>query len=259
MHFYIVNRMGGVNLHRLVQTYALVQVCTMFKPQEIFEALEARRKELHLSQAEVGARAFGVADNSAFQALRRGSAPAADKLEALCRAVGWEFYFGPPREQTAAQPSLPAKEEFASIAVHSAALAAGGGAENHHVEVIDHLTFRRDWLTRIGVSAAQAVLAHASGESMLPIIHPGDMLLIDQAQREIRIRQRGTKAGRPPPIYAIRDGGTARVKRIHRPESKTVILLSDNPVFPPEILTGPDAQRLDIIGKVVWWAHTNRE
>lgn len=43
-------------------------------------------------------RAFGRKDNAAFQALRRGSSPGVEKLEALAEALGLEFYFGPPRD-----------------------------------------------------------------------------------------------------------------------------------------------------------------
>ena len=37
------------------------------------------------------------------------------------------------------------------------------------------------------------------------------------------------------------------------------MLLSDNPAYSPEALTGQKAAPLNIIGKVVWWGHTNRK
>lgn len=53
------------------------------------------------------------------------------------------------------------------------------------------------------------------------------------------------------------------MKRIERPEPDLIILLSDNPDCAPEALTGARATALHImlhiIGKVVWWGHTNRE
>lgn len=237
----------------------MVQFCIMPTPHEIFEALESRRLDLGLSQAEVGARAFGKADNSAFQALRRGSSPAADKLEALCRAVGWEFYFGPRRDSGRIEQVVLNEREYAHIPVHSAALAAGAGAENGDAEVIDHLAFRRDWLTRIGVAPSQAVLARAAGDSMVPTIQPGDLMLIDRAHRDLQVRARRPGDTRPAPIYALLDDGLARVKRIERPEPGLVMLLSDNPSYGPELVAGAAIERLDVIGKVMWWGHTNRE
>lgn len=252
-----------------------MQFCTMLTPQQIFKALEARRKELDISQAELGARAFGVSDNSAMQALRRGSSPAADKLEALCRAVGWEFYFGPPRDANASEGSArsgvgialtPAisgilgedpsdTRRLVHIPVFEAALAAGNGVPNDDVRMIDHLAFRRDWLERMHIKPAQAVLARARGESMLPAIHPGDMLLIDRSRNEVPVRRRRSAAARSAPVYALVDGDGARVKRIERPAANVVVLLSDNPDFAPEVLTGPEISGLNIIGRVVWWAH----
>lgn len=44
-----------------------------------------------------------------------------------------------------------------------------------------------------------------------------------------------------------------------KPKPKLFVLASDNPAFPPEVLTGSRAASLDIMGKVMWWGHTNRE
>ena len=53
--------------------------------------------ELGLSQTQLGQLAFGKPNNSAIQALKAGSSPAVDRLEAIANAIGWEVYFGPPR------------------------------------------------------------------------------------------------------------------------------------------------------------------
>lgn len=231
----------------------------MTTPHQIYEALEARRLELGLSQAEVGARAFGKSDNAAFQALRRGSSPSAEKLAGLCAAVGWEFYFGPPRSTGPSEQTIVDGADFAQIPVHKADLAAGEGADNTTEDFVGHLAFRRSWLKRIGVTAASAVLARAHGDSMLPLIHAGDMVLIDRARRNIPVRRRTTKDARLAPIYAIDDDGMARLKRVERPEPGIAILGSDNPSFPAEVLTGKKVEGLHIIGKVMWWGHTNIE
>ncbi len=153
-----------------------------------------------------------------------------------------------------AEPSM-----FAAIPLHDAALAAGNGHENGGELVVAHLAFRRDWLQRVGVSPAQAVLARVEGDSMAPTIHPKDLVLIDRARRDVPTHKRSPKDTRPSPIFALLDDGKARVKRIERPEPGLVILQSDNPAYGPEFKTGADIDRLNIIGKVVWWGHTVRE
>lgn len=233
----------------------LVQICTVQKAQDIYERLENRRKQLGLSQAEVGFRAFGKADNSAFQALRRGSSPSVEKLQELCRALEWEFYFGTPRDFDGEQPPAADPDEFANIPLHAASLAAGGGHENGLEAVIDYLSFRRDWLRKIGVVPSNAVMARVEGDSMEPTIWAGDMVLIDRAKKEVPVRKGNTKKGRSP-VYAILDDGHARVKRIERPAEDQILLLSDNPNYSPEFAK---IETLSIIGKVMWWGHTNRD
>lgn len=146
--------------------------------------------------------------------------------------------------------------EFAPIPVHAASLAAGDGAHNDDETVIAHLAFRRDWLKRIDVSPGSAVIARARGDSMLPTISDGDIVLIDRARAEPPTRIREPQDTRPAPLYALLDDGAARIKRLELATPGTLALLSDNPVAPPEFRP---VSVVSIIGKVVWWGHTNRE
>lgn len=216
-------------------------------------------RELGMSQAQLGQRAFGKQDNTAIQSLKKGSSPAIDRLEAMADALGWEVYFGPPRETGPIKNLILGEDEFARIPVHEATLAAGDGASNGGEVIIDHLAFKRKWLTRIGITASNAVIARARGDSMLPLIHCGDLLLIDRSRSEVPVMRRAKTDQRPSPIYAFIDDGHARVKRIERPEKDLAMLLSDNPAFGPEILLGSRIETLEIIGRVVWWGHTNYE
>lgn len=204
-------------------------------------------------------KAFGRQDNSAFQALRRGSSPGMDKLAALSDALGLELYFGLPRETV---PSIHDRLEigdYARIPLHEVDLAAGGGRENGREEVIDHLAFRRDWLKKIGLSPANGRLARVRGDSMEPVLRDGDLVLIDISRRSIPARAR--KPGKPPraDLYAVLDGDVARVKRIEHSSPGRLVLHSDNPLYPPEVRDGSNADDLGIIGKVMWWGHTVKE
>lgn len=180
-------------------------------------------------------------------------------LMKLAEVLDLEFYFG-PRRDTGIVETLPADSpDYAHIPVHAASLAAGNGLNNDSVEIIDHLAFRRSWLDRIGVMASMAVLARVQGDSMAPSIKADDMVLIDRSKAEVPVRQRAPKDTRPAPIYAILVDGMARVKRIERPEPDIFMLVSDNPTFGAELLTGAQARGLNVIGKVMWWGHTNKE
>lgn len=197
-----------------------------------------------------------VGHDGLIRDIRAGRLPSIDKLEILFDLLDLELYFGPPRDTGAVPQIVLDGTEFAQVPVHGAALAAGNGIENASEERIGHMAFRRSWLKRIGVAASAAVLARADGESMAPTIHHGDMLLIDRARAEPPKVPRAATDTRPAQIYAVLDDGAARVKRIELVPGGTLALLSDNPNFAPEFR--PSAA-VAIIGRVVWWGHTNKE
>jgi phage repressor protein C with HTH and peptisase S24 domain len=184
--------------------------------------------------------------------------PNVQKAEQIAKALGLEFYIGPPRDQEPIAHVTLDGADYAHIPLHDAMLAAGAGACNGTEDVIDHLAFRRDWLQRIGVSASAARLARVHGDSMQPSLWPGDMILIDTRAGEPTVRGRDPRDQRRSPIYALIDNGEARVKRIERPTPDLMMLLSDNPDYAPELRHGDDMKSVQIIGKVVWSGHTHR-
>lgn len=153
--------------------------------------------------------------------------------------------------QTLAEPS-----DFLQVPVLDVALAAGNGRHNYGEEVIAHLAFRKDWLRGIGVSPASAVIARSEGESMAPTIRGGDLVLIDRARAEPPAKVREPQDNRPAPIYALLDGEGSRVKRLDLAAPGLVALISDNPAVQTEYRP---LSAVSIIGRVMWWGHTNRE
>ncbi|GEM_PF-495691 len=242
----------------LVRRTCLVHFSTMFSADYIYELVEKRRKELGLSQAEVCLRAFGKADNTAIQSLRKGSSPGIDRVFALAEALNLEFYLGEHRDLGPVEQVTLDHTAYARVALHEAELAAGPGALNGNEEIIEYLVFRRDWLRKIGVSPANARLARVRGESMQPTLAPGDMVLIDTAQSTVPIRPRQAAKPLRADLYAVHEDSGARIKRVEHSTSGELWLHSDNTALrlPPERRTGIDAEQLGIIGKVVWWGHT---
>lgn len=213
--------------------------------------------EAAMKTADVGARRFEEMHGLKPWALRglldpdRRQSPSIEKAKEICDALGLEFYIGPPRFA----PDTGAVPQFAPVPVLNAELAAGDGAANGDEPVIAHLAFRRDWLRRIGVSPTAAVIARARGRSMEPTIHDGDMVLIDRGASTLPARPRDASDQRPARIYALRDDGGARVKRLDLAAPGVLALMSDNPDHPPEFRPVSEVQ---VIGRVVWWGHTDR-
>lgn len=219
----------------------------MYGAAELLQLIEDRRLELGLSQADVGLRAFGKPDNTAIQNLKKGSAPSMERLAALANALDLELYLGPRRDLAAPLPPLAIEgEDFATIKRVAAEASAGAGAVNGEVEVVGALAFRRDWLRERGIKPERALLVTVTGDSMSPRIEKGDLVLLDLNRTQV--------ANGEPHVFVDIDGDT-RLKRLHRLGRNTLAIVSDNPAYLPELRHGADAERVKVLGRVVWSGH----
>jgi phage repressor protein C with HTH and peptisase S24 domain len=139
-------------------------------------------------------------------------------------------------------PAEVVPPEFSLIPRFDLQAAAGGGAISEREDVAEMLAFRRDWLHRMGVSAASARVITVRGDSMYPTLQNGDVILID-TDDEKWFDEGG--------IYVIRVDSRLLVKRIATKVGGALLLISENPVYPPEEI--PSASDLDIIGQVKWY------
>ncbi|WP_156882957.1 S24 family peptidase [Rhodovulum sp. P5] len=222
--------------------------------KDILDAIDAALARKKLSAAAASRLAVGnpsLIKNLQNRRARERDHPV-ENLQKLAEVLDLEFYFGPPRALTVTdQPAGPAEDSaFVPVPVHLAELAAGAGAENGMEGIDDYIAFRADWLNRLGLSASNAALVRARGDSMVPTIECGDLLLLDTARTTPPAHRRAAHDRRRPPIFALRDGTGARVKRLDRVEAGRLLLISDNPATPPEIASDAD---IVILGRVRWW------
>lgn len=177
-------------------------------------------------------------------------------LERLAQVLELECYFG-PRRMPPTEPVVMDAEAYAQVPVLDAWLAAGSGHLNGDAEIIGHLAFRRDWLTKIGISPGHARVARAKGDSMAPGIGNGDLVLIDTAKTLADVPTRAAKDRRSTPVYAFIQAGEARIKRLQRPADRSLLILSDNPAYEPEVID-PSDREFELLGQVVWSGHVWR-
>ncbi|GFM33902.1 LexA family transcriptional regulator [Desulfovibrio subterraneus] len=204
------------------------------------------------------ATALGVNRSAITQAKRRDAVPSKWIL-ALSRQFGlnpdWlEFGKGMPQraKADAAATASPAHathsehEQVASIPAIAtvpkvyARLCAGGGSFDVEAAVVEEHIFRQDWLARKGKPGSM-VLMDVFGNSMEPEIREGDMVLVDQSQKDIF-------AGS---IYAVGLEETVMVKRLERKMGE-VVLHSDNPDYSPIQVRGDELESFRVIGRIVW-------
>ena len=107
--------------------------------------------------------------------------------------------------------------------------------------------FRRDWLTGHG-GPRDKVLLEVEGESMLPTLHNGDVILVDKSE--------GGRVLRSGKVFVVRDGHGMVVKRLHRGDAVNGLrLCSDNPDksrFPDREIIVPEGEASPILGRVIW-------
>lgn len=222
----------------------------MRQDESAFAELVAERlKELDTTAFAIE-KAHGLPPDAVRNILRgaKKSGTPLNRAREICDALGLELYFGPSRAPDVPPPP-PIEvdgEDFATVKRVAAEASAGPGAANGEVEVVGSLAFRRDWLRERGVKPERALLVTVTGDSMAPRIEKGDLVLLDLDRTQV--------ANGEPHVFVDIDGDT-RLKRLHRLGRNTLAIMSDNPAYPPELRHGVDAERVKVLGRVVWSGH----
>lgn len=136
--------------------------------------------------------------------------------------------------------------EYAFVKRMDLSVSAGSGLEPLEGDDAASVALPMCWFSRQGINSDLAVLVSVRGDSMAPSIPDGALVLINAMEKTI------TRAG----VYAFTLDGQIFVKRIvpsgsgkaHRPTA--LMLLSDNPAYPPRAMTGAEMNELRIVGRV---------
>jgi phage repressor protein C with HTH and peptisase S24 domain len=137
----------------------------------------------------------------------------------------------------------PGIHEYVLVPHHDVRASAGGGSVIHDESVVDHLAFKRDWITKsLGCNPEQICVIEVRGDSMNPTLNDADLLLLDM--RTVTQRVEG--------VYVIQLQGSLLVKRLRFKINGTVDVISDNKRYGTETLTSKEADQLTVLGRVVW-------
>jgi phage repressor protein C with HTH and peptisase S24 domain len=175
------------------------------------------------------------------------SRPPFGPLAILCERAGvsldWLAFGREPMEVGGVQ-SQPKSEDVDAIQVPflDVQASAGPGIRPPQIETLAYMTFSRSLLRRFNVRPEDTHAISARGDSMLPTIADGQILLVDRSVRRVR----------EDAIYVVSDDGDIRIKRIQRGLGGGLILKSDNPAYEAEQVTSDQAEKLKIEGRVFW-------
>jgi phage repressor protein C with HTH and peptisase S24 domain len=133
---------------------------------------------------------------------------------------------------------VSARGEWVEVPRLAIGAAAGPGALGADERPFDAFRFSRRWLKEQGLSGSQLSTIRVQGDSMEPLLHDGDEILVDRAQRTLR-----------DGIHVVRLGDALMVKRLAAAGPGRATLLSQNYAYPPLEVA---LDELEIVGRVVW-------
>ncbi len=200
------------------------------------EALTYWLKKTGLKQAEL-AEKIGV-EQGTISNMKRGARDIkGEYLEKISEAFGItlsEFF-------TMGAAELP---DTVFIPLLKARPRGGTGGLEVEPDIKNMYAFHRSFIERKGGTGDSMKLFHVMGDSMEPTLKSGDMVMINQSQREV---VNGN-------IYLLRFEGDLMIKRLIKKPGGVFTIKSDNEVIHPPIDISPTDESLDIeiFGRMVW-------
>ncbi|NVM80071.1 hypothetical protein FHW83_005916 [Duganella sp. SG902] len=96
----------------------------------------------------------------------------------------------------------------------------------------------RLWLDQEGLTVEDTVMVRAAGDTMIPTIQDGQMVVVDRRPRD------------SDGVYLVRylDADTVRFKRVQRMFDGSLRLSNDNPAYTVDVVAREDAERIEFIG-----------
>lgn len=144
------------------------------------------------------------------------------------------------RAEDKSSPSGGRKEIAAWVDVPRLALdaSAGPGALAGREQAFGQMRYGRQWLRGQGLDPAWLSTIAVSGDSMEPLLHDGDEILVDQ-------RPGGWRDG----VHVLRLGDTLLVKKLSFERPGQIRVISENRLYAPYDLP---LDEVAIVGRVVW-------
>ena len=167
---------------------------------------------------------------------KRNSIPYEEILEfcALKKiSVNWLFF------DQAVDMLKAETDKFFQVRYFADICASAGGGANVFDENFETITLdERIMHNMVGLGSTELEAIHVTGESMEPTLQDGSIVFIDRNQTNIN------KNG----IFIVEASANLFIKRIRQRADGMVELLSENTLYPPEVIA---PEEVSIVGKVV--------
>ena len=123
------------------------------------------------------------------------------------------------------------------VSLYDVEVSAGSGIEVYGERIIQHVPFAKSWLQGEGLHAGDLACLPVHGDSMMPSLTSGDIVLVNHAKRD------------GDGVFVVRMGNALRVKRLQWLANGDLRISSDNPIYQTEQITPAElAGDFDILG-----------
>lgn len=135
-------------------------------------------------------------------------------------------------------------DEYVQIKEYGIKCAAGNGCEPTYEEQSESVpaTYRRSWFQKLQINPEHCKRFVVYGDSMEPVLFSDDRILVNL---DDKYPIKNNK------VYAIVYGNEVRVKRLIALMNGDLVIHSDNPRYPEEIIHKDDDINFSIIGRVI--------
>lgn len=123
------------------------------------------------------------------------------------------------------------------VPLYDVEVSAGSGIEVYGERIVQRVPFAKSWLQGEGLHAGNLACLPVHGDSMMPSLTSGDIVLVNHAKRD------------GDGVFVVRMGTALRVKRLQWLANGDLRISSDNPIYQTEQITPAElAGDFDILG-----------
>ena len=196
-------------------------------------------KDNDISQSQLADK-IGCTRAAVNQWLRTGREPSPELLRKMAEILNTTpayLLFG----DEGTGHSIESEDGYILIPCIDVQASCGGGCNNDNPCLVKLVKVAQEWLRLHAPFANKRRLniITAVGDSMIPTVHNGDMVILDTSQNTVRSDS----------MYAFIKDGELFLKRLQR-IGNGLRVISDNQLYPPFELNDSDLERVKIIGRV---------
>ncbi|MGJ8523045.1 putative HTH-type transcriptional regulator [Carnimonas sp. R-84981] len=191
-------------------------------------------------------RRCGLSEATLRSYLSGGTYPTLDRLLQMASALEKDptwLAFGVSQKTNEEDDADDLPGSYAFIPLYDARVSAGSGAWNEHSKVLTNISFTRYSLRRQGLTPDNLSAIRIAGDSMEPVLHDGDTVVVDHTRAVIEGEG----------IYVLLLDGHLYAKRLQRTWDG-IVVISENKAYREIVIPRDQADTLKVVGKAVWAA-----